>query len=86
MSIADVIRLQPYWTFNDVNKLAINVEKQQQRDVKKSNSSSYKRPNYPNQGSSNIGGGNSKAFNKANSPNSPNSKVEEKKPQEDAMR
>ena len=27
-SIADMIRLQPYWTFNDVRKLTYNVEKQ----------------------------------------------------------
>ncbi|TXG63952.1 hypothetical protein EZV62_010946 [Acer yangbiense] len=27
-NIADVIRLQPYWSFNDVRKLAINVEQQ----------------------------------------------------------
>ena len=26
-SLADVIHMQPYWTFNDVCKLAYNVEK-----------------------------------------------------------
>ena len=28
-SIANVIHLQPYWTFIDVRKLANNIEKQQ---------------------------------------------------------
>ncbi|KAK0590008.1 hypothetical protein LWI29_021459 [Acer saccharum] len=44
--ISDVIRLQPYWTFNDVRKLAISVE-QQQRDQQ---GSSNLRPNAPLKG------------------------------------
>ena len=33
-NIADVVRLQPYWVFNDVQKLVVNVEKQQREAMK----------------------------------------------------
>ncbi|XP_060177885.1 uncharacterized protein LOC132607824 [Lycium barbarum] len=56
LSIADAIRLQPYWTFNDVRKLAINFE-QQQKEPKRS----YAKKNYSNQGSNSSGAGNSKS-------------------------
>ena len=47
-SIADIVRLQPYWTFNDVRKLANNVEKQQLKENKKLTSYSFRRPNFSN--------------------------------------
>ncbi|XP_060170605.1 uncharacterized protein LOC132601543 [Lycium barbarum] len=67
------------WTFNDVRKLAINVE-QQQKDPKRS----YPKKNYSNQGNNNIGAGNSKAIHRGNSSNSTNAKSDEKKPQRDS--
>ena len=53
-SIADIVRLQPYWTFNDVRKLANNVEKQQLKENKKLTSYSFRRLNFSNQGSSSV--------------------------------
>ena len=74
-SIADVIRLQPYWTFNDVCKLAYNVEKQQLKESKKL-TPTLRRPNFANQGSSSS---NTKTSIKGNlSTSSSNSKVDEK--------
>ena len=31
MELADTIRLQPFWTFNDVRKLAITIEQQRMK-------------------------------------------------------
>ncbi|XP_070032761.1 uncharacterized protein [Nicotiana tomentosiformis] len=79
--ISDVIRLQPYWTFNDVRKLSINIEEQQKEPKKL-----YSKKNYPNQRSTSSGrGGNSKAIYRGNSSNS-SSKGGEKKPQGDMTR
>ena len=47
-SIVDVIRLQLCWTFNDVYKLANNVEKQQLKESKKLTFFSFRRANYSN--------------------------------------
>ena len=78
-SIVDAIHLQPYWTFNDVRKLANNVEKQQLNESKKSKSSSFRRPNYSNQGNSNNDS-NLETPTKGNFLNSSsNSEVKEKK-------
>ena len=77
-SIANVIRLQPYWTFNDVRKLANNVEKQQLKESKKWTSS--------NQGSSSNSNNFKKPIKGNSSNSSSNSKVDEKKPQEDATK
>ena len=86
VSIVDVIHLQLYWTFNDVCKLVNNVEKQQLKENKKSISSSFKRPNYSNQGSS-SNSSNSKASIKDSSFNSSsNFKVDENKFSGDATK
>ncbi|XP_070034692.1 uncharacterized protein [Nicotiana tomentosiformis] len=79
-AISDVIRLQPYWTFNDVRKLAINIE-QQQKEPKKL----YSKKDYYNHGSISGSGGNSKVIHKGNSSNS-SSKDDEMKPQGDITR
>ena len=83
-NIADVIHLQPYWTFNDVRKLAYNVEKQQLKESKKP-TPTFRRPNFSNQGSSCID--NIETPTKGNNSNpSPISKTDEKKVSGDATR
>ena len=52
-SIGDMIWLQPYWTFNNVRKLAYDIERQQAKESKKS-TPSFKRPYFSNQRSSTI--------------------------------
>lgn len=47
--ISDVIKLQPYWTFNDVRKLALNVE-QQKKEARRFPSKSVGNPSLTNKG------------------------------------
>ena len=70
--------MQPYWTFNDVCKLANNIEKQQPKESKKPTSSAFRKPNFSNQGSSSVK--RIETPTKSNNSNpSPISKIDEKK-------
>ena len=48
--IADVVQQQPYWSFNDVRKLALKVEKQQ-KEAEKRGLRSIAKESSSNQGS-----------------------------------
>lgn len=70
--IYDVIKLQLYWTFNDVRKLALNGE-QQRKDLRKYLTKSMGSTSYEIKG--NPGSSSSKpAFNKASATTKPEGK------------
>lgn len=84
--IADVVELQPYWTYKDVVKLAIKVERQIKQAPKGGNSRSWNKNVFPNRSntsfpnppfSNKVGPQKAKSKNidapKSSSPNTPTS-------------